>query len=115
MKTFGKVYMSTVGCGIVYGELSGTTQPSTEPKETETTKEDKTDILWGDADCSGEVDVNDVVLIARYAVEDEGAVISTEGKTNADVTHDNAIQPDDGEKILKYLAKLIKAADLAKA
>ena len=94
----------TIEAVYVQGE-----QQQTDPQQ----PDDK--ILWGDADCSGEVDVNDVVLIARYAVEDETAVISTEGKANADVTHDNAIQPDDGEKILKYLAKIIKAEDLAKA
>ncbi|MCQ2407828.1 MAG: 1,4-beta-glucanase [Oscillospiraceae bacterium] len=116
MKTFGKVYMSTVGCGIVYGELSDSTPPSvTEPKETETTAPDKTDILWGDADCSGEVDVSDTVLIARYFAEEKDAVITKEGKANADVTHDGKIGTDDGEKILLYVAKLIKEADLAKA
>lgn len=116
MKTFGKVYMSTVGCGIVYGEISGTTQPSDPPKETEvTTKPSQTKTFWGDADCSGEVDVADAVLIARFATEDREAAISEQGKINGDVTHDGKIGMDDGAKILKYLAKLIDAANLEKA
>ncbi len=42
MNEFGKVYMSTVGCGIVYGELVNSDDPkpvtTTTPKETTTTK-----------------------------------------------------------------------------
>ncbi|MBQ3566298.1 MAG: 1,4-beta-glucanase [Oscillospiraceae bacterium] len=43
MNTFGTVYMSTVGCGIVYGELSDNPEPPTEPtKPTETTEPSET-------------------------------------------------------------------------
>lgn len=71
-------------------------------------------ILWGDADCSKTVDVTDAVLIARYYAEDETAVITNQGKLNADVTHDDVISMDDAAKILQAIAKLIKMEDLAK-
>ena len=38
MNEFGKVYMSTVGCGIVYGELAGTPHPTSTKTTTTTTK-----------------------------------------------------------------------------
>lgn len=39
MNEFGRVYMSTVGCGIIYGELSGTTPVDPEVTTTTTSKE----------------------------------------------------------------------------
>ncbi len=117
MSTFGKVYMSTVGCGIVYGEISGTTQPSetTKPVTTTTTKTtagSADEILWGDADCSKQVDVSDAVLVARLSAEDKNAKITTQGKKNADVTHDGNLTTDDSLLILKYISKLITYKDL---
>ncbi|MCQ2468490.1 MAG: 1,4-beta-glucanase [Ruminococcus sp.] len=91
MNEFGTVYMSTVGCGIVYGRLSdGKTQPitttakttaqtttsttaktttSTTAKTTVTTTASITsatdEILWGDANCDDKVNMADVVLIMQ--------------------------------------------------
>lgn len=140
MSTFGKVYMSTVGCGIVYGEIAGTAKPpvttvtTATTKQTTTTttattaktsassssgtKQDKTtvtgakDILWGDANCDKVVDVSDAVLVARFAAEDTDAVITADGKRNADVTHNSNIDSDDTLRILRYISKLITYADL---
>ncbi|MCQ2408010.1 MAG: cellulase family glycosylhydrolase [Oscillospiraceae bacterium] len=69
--------------------------------------------LWGDADLSGDVDVSDAVLIARYASEDNTAVISAQGKLNAAVSGQGKIVMDDSVKILKYVAKLITYQELA--
>ena len=117
MSTFGKVYMSTVGCGIVYGEISGTTQPSETTKPVTTTTAKTTagsadEILWGDADCSKQVDVSDAVLVARLSAEDRNAKITAQGKKNADVTHDGNLTTDDSLLILKYISKLITYKDL---
>lgn len=74
---------------------------------------DPGNVKWGDADCSGEVDVSDVVLIARYATEDKEAVITSQGKINADVTtHNSVVDIEDGTKILKAIAKIISMDDL---
>ena len=74
---------------------------------------DPSDITWGDADCSGKVDVSDAVLICRYATEDAGARITDQGKKNADVDGSGNVTADDTIKILKYIAKLINADQLA--
>ncbi len=120
MSTFGKVYMSTVGCGIVYGEIAGTATPSettkpvttTAPKTTTTAAAGASEVLWGDADCSKLVDVSDAVLVARLSAEDGTAKITAQGKKNADVTHDGNISTDDSLLILKYICKIITAKDL---
>lgn len=72
------------------------------------------DIFWGDADCSEGVDVSDTVLIARFYAEDRDAVITNQGKLNADVTHDGEVTMEDASKILLAVAKLIPMTDLAK-
>ena len=74
---------------------------------------DPSDITWGDADCSGKVDVSDAVLICRYATEDAGARITDQGKKNADVDGSGNVTADDTIKILKYIAKLVNADQLA--
>ena len=61
----------------------------------------------GDANCDGGIDVADAVLIARYAAEDKDAVITDQGKQNADVTGDGNVATDDTSRILLYIAKKI--------
>ena len=108
MNEFGKVYMSTVGCGIVYGALTDSSHPvvpgTTEPK-TETVK-------WGDADLSGEVDVSDAVLICRFAVGDS-VNVKEQGQKNADVDGDGSITADDALKIVKCIAGFFDESKLA--
>ena len=126
MSQFGKVYMSTVGCGIVYGEITDSSAvPGTTPAKTtaapvqttsapaKTTAAPAGKILWGDATCDGSVDVSDCVLISRFAVEDKTAVLTDNGKRNADVTHNGSVNADDALLILRYIAKQITAEDLA--
>ena len=119
LNEFGKVYMSTVGCGIVYGELAGsqppvttTTTKKTTPGTTTTTTTVSGNVKWGDADCSGTVDISDAVLVARFTAEDQDAVISEQGKTNADVSHKDGIDSNDVLMILKYIARLLTYSDL---
>ena len=68
----------------------------------------------GDANCDGSIDVADAVLIARFAAEDKEAVITDQGRKNADVTNDGNVDSQDTTKILQYIAKKISLADLAK-
>ena len=63
--------------------------------------------LYGDANCSGRVDISDAVLVARIAAEDQTAEVTDEGSVNADVTGDGGITSDDITKILKFLAGLV--------
>ena len=63
--------------------------------------------LRGDVNEDGAVDVEDVVLLARFLTEDGEAVVSGQGKLNADVNDNGAPDTDDCPQILKYIAKLI--------
>ena len=67
----------------------------------------------GDANCSGQVDVSDAVLIVRFAAEDRDAALTDQGRQNADVTHDGNVDAQDSAKILQYIAKKISFEDLA--
>lgn len=55
-------------------------------------------------DCS--IDVTDAVLLARFCTEDSTAVITDQGKQNADVNEDGNITLDDVTAILRKIAKL---------
>ncbi|MDE5582172.1 MAG: 1,4-beta-glucanase [Ruminococcus sp.] len=98
MNEFGKVYMSTVGCGIVYGELSDgntdtkpivttATKPKDDDKTTTTTATSvkPSNVLWGDADESGGVNINDAVLIMQSNANPDRYTLTKQGAINADV------------------------------
>ncbi|MBR3419347.1 MAG: dockerin type I repeat-containing protein [Oscillospiraceae bacterium] len=67
----------------------------------------------GDANCDGRIDVSDAVLTARFAAEDRNAVITDQGRANADVTGNGNVDAEDTTKILQYIAKKISYAELA--
>lgn len=105
MNEFGKVYMSTVGCGIVYGELSTGSDPDPQPK----TK-------YGDANCDGEVSLPDAVLIMQaignpdaYGINGtDKAHITAQGIDNGDVANrGDGLTNMDALAIQKYQLKLI--------
>jgi hypothetical protein len=109
-------YTATFTDGVItIGGKEETTAAPVETTKPDETKAPNGDADWGNADCTGGVDVGDAVLIARFAAEDAEAKITAQGQINADVTHDGNIKGDDATKILKYVAKLITKDDLAKA
>lgn len=61
----------------------------------------------GDATCDNKVDVSDAVLIARFIAEDSEAIMTDQGKSNADINNDGDITHDDVTWILKKIAKMI--------
>ena len=71
-------------------------------------------VKYGDVNEDDSVDVADVVLLARYCVEDVSAKISEQGMKNADCKLDGNVDPEDGAKILQYIAKIITYSDLGK-
>ncbi|HOR21198.1 MAG TPA: dockerin type I repeat-containing protein, partial [Ruminococcus sp.] len=104
MDEFGKVYMSTVGCGIVYGQLaSGGGTPSTDPTTKPGTKAD-----WGDANVDKKVDLNDAVAILQYAALPAKYPLSEQGAINADVVDNgtSGITGIDALSIQMFDAKL---------
>lgn len=105
MNEFGKLYMSTVGCGIVYGELSTSVAPP-DPE-----------ILYGDADCDGEVMLNDAVLVMQavgnpdlYGIDGTDKThITAKGINNADVSsRGDLLTNADALAIQKYLLNLVE-------
>ncbi|MBP0971706.1 MAG: dockerin type I repeat-containing protein, partial [Oscillospiraceae bacterium] len=106
---------------IVYGPLRGVCKEcyengaylGTVVKETTTTLAPPSNIDWGNANCDEGVDVSDAVLIARFAVSDADAKMTDQGRRNADVTGDGIVDGFDTTKILKYIAKIITAEELA--
>ena len=106
MNEFGTVYMSTVGCGIVYGKLSSG-QPSTNPT-TKPTASSKT--VYGDANCDGKVDISDAVMVKCYLINNKTYGISAQGLINADVQgNGNGVNAQDAVTIQKYVIKIITA------
>lgn len=62
--------------------------------------------LRGDCNCSKLVDVSDAVLLARFVAEDPEAMISKQGRANADCNRDGNLNGDDVIIILRIIAKL---------
>ncbi len=61
----------------------------------------------GDANCDGEVDISDAVLVMRYAAADREAVISEQGIKNADADRNGNTDNEDATLILQHIAKKI--------
>lgn len=91
-----------------------TTASTTTTSKTTTTTTTAKATKWGDANVSGVVDVSDAVLIARFSMSDDTAVITDQGKINADVTHDGKITSDDSLKVVRFIAGYVTEAELAK-
>ncbi|MBQ8905731.1 MAG: 1,4-beta-glucanase [Ruminococcus sp.] len=102
MNTFGTVYMSTVGCGIIYGQLGDGSSAG----------EEETDTIYGDVNLDGAVSIADVVLLARYVSQDDTVTVKPQGKLNADCAFDDVIDASDVSQISLYIGGLIEASDL---
>jgi len=84
---------------------------------TSDTPADDGDVLYGDVDCDGNVNVIDAVLLARAVAEDatlKDGDITGQGRKNADVAKDGMVDSSDLAKLLNYLAGKIKNSELGK-
>ena len=105
--------------------VSETTEPRTETAPTESTTERLTtasepetlsaesttakltgQILRGDADANGKVQIADAILMARFIAEDTGISFTAQGRLNADCNEDGLINSADSAWILELLAGL---------
>ncbi|MCQ2435134.1 MAG: leucine-rich repeat protein [Oscillospiraceae bacterium] len=66
----------------------------------------KADLVMGDANGDGELDVSDVILMARVVAEDTRVSLSEDGKLAADVKRDGKFTGEDTNTILRMIAKL---------
>ncbi|MBR2087469.1 MAG: dockerin type I repeat-containing protein, partial [Oscillospiraceae bacterium] len=127
MDEFGKVYMSTVGCGIVYGQPAGTAPKPTEPKTTEpkptetkpaetkpaetkptetTTPGAKPTVQYCDVNCDGEITIMDVIAVNKQLLGVGN--LTEQGKANADVDVSGTIDGEDSLNVLKRVIELLK-------
>ena len=79
--------------------------PPEDAPEPEYVSDEPTSSICGDVDCDGDVDIVDVLTLTQY-LTGMGDILP-DGKTNADVNHDNAVKDDDAMNILKSLVKLV--------
>lgn len=68
--------------------------------------------LYGDVNCDDVIDISDVILLSRYAAEDKAAVLTAQGKINADCNHDGKYNAADTTLVIRFIARLIDAAEL---
>ncbi|MBR4100451.1 MAG: glycoside hydrolase family 9 protein [Oscillospiraceae bacterium] len=84
-------------------------EPTTKPTEPDTgdepTEDEPGDVLYGDADCNGEVDILDVIVLNRNILG--AGSLTKQGQKNADVNEDGKPGSDDALAILKYVVKVI--------
>ena len=114
---YARAFFQTVNEELPY-TYSGTEDITDIPEETTTTTtttetttmvtEPVIGALRGDVDCSGDVNVADAVLLARFNAEDHEITVSAQGKINAEVTDDSNVNNDDLTRILEFLAGMIE-------
>ena len=118
----GRTTETTIGTTIEttetndYYEIGTTTTTETTDSEydywicTTTTSSDKTlpegMTMRGDATCNDEVDISDVILIARVASEDTSVDITEQGRINANCDGDDILSANDAATALRIIAKL---------
>ncbi|MBQ8923081.1 MAG: glycoside hydrolase [Oscillospiraceae bacterium] len=88
------------------GSTSKTTTTTTSTTTTTTISSDITDpdLMPGDVDCNGEVNVLDAVMLARVVSEDTETGITEQGKRNSDLDGNGKTTGDDLRALLKVLA-----------
>ena len=83
-----------------------TTEPTpTEPDTTEPAPTESGDVLYGDADEDGKVDIMDVILLNKSILG--SATLGAQGKINSDVDRNDAIDTTDALNVLKAVVKLV--------
>ncbi len=63
--------------------------------------------LCGDVDCSGLVNINDVILLSKYISEDATVTLSEQGIANSECDGQDGLTTNDITRIIMYVAKLI--------
>ncbi|MBR6792594.1 MAG: N-acetylglucosamine-1-phosphate uridyltransferase [Ruminococcus sp.] len=77
---------------------------SEEPDDSQTQE-----IMWGDANCDGQVKMDDVIKVMAYGANSEKNPLSEQGKVNADVYQNgDGVDTSDALSIQKKVAQLIE-------
>ena len=91
------------------GEITPPTEPTTddntENTEATTPSGSTGDVVYGDTDCNGEVQMGDMILLNKYLMI--GEEVTPQGLINADVNINGEVEQDDGLNILRACIDLI--------
>jgi hypothetical protein len=100
--SFGKYYTAFT-VTVVRGDNSTTTTTTT----TATTA-DIPEVIYGDANCDGVVDIADIAIVKCYLINSEKYSMTSKGLKNADVQgNENGINVNDAIAIQKYVLGII--------
>jgi hypothetical protein len=106
---------------VIKGEDKVTTTTAPKPDDnvtTTTTTPVPTDVLYGDSNCDGKVNIADVVVLNKWLNDNSAYNLTAQGKINADCCDAKAGTPDenDSKAIIQSLVSLVtldcKSADL---
>ncbi len=89
---------------------SDTTTANTDPSDNTTETSQTRVSKWGDVNIDGKVTVADAVLLNKYLVN--SAILSEEGKANADCYNDKKLDANDTLTILKIIVGTYAESDL---
>lgn len=94
---------------------SATTTTTKAGSTTTTGKVDPTtgNVLYGDSNVDGKVNIADVVCLNQYLVDNTKYDLSAQGKINAEVNLDGKLTAADSTSIIKSLVKLVTLPDKA--
>lgn len=103
LKGMGAVFTAKEEPPVVTTAVPVTTTTTT---TTATTAAPQPEPEYGDVNCNGEVEISDVVLLARYIAQDPTVTISPQGVLNADCDKNSVVDSSDITAISRYLAHL---------
>ena len=81
-------------------------QKTKNPESTETSESGTDEIIYGDVDMNGEVDILDVITLNKNLLGKE--VIDADQQKRADVNQDTKIDSNDSLTILKFIVGMVK-------
>ena len=85
-----------------------TTSPTTTATKPATTTTAAEEVIYGDANCDGNVDISDAVMVKCYLINNKKFTLSKQGLLNSDVQGSgNGINAQDAVTIQKYVIKSI--------
>lgn len=85
-----------------------TTSPTTTATKPATTTTAAEEVIYGDANCDGNVDISDAVMVKCYLINNKKFTLSKQGLFNSDVQGSgNGVNAQDAVTIQKYVIKSI--------
>lgn len=85
-----------------------TTSPTTTAAKPATTTTAAEEVIYGDANCDGNVDISDAVMVKCYLINNKKFTLSKQGLLNSDVQGSgNGVNAQDAVTIQKYVIKSI--------